>query len=60
VPTWLLTVGSVKQSLSALGVRQSARHQGEQLAFAWRELLEQRRRLERNDARGERRRDPRR
>ena len=38
-------------SLGAFGVRRSARHQYKQLVFAWRELLEQRRRLERIDAR---------
>jgi hypothetical protein len=48
--------GGLRRRL-AISVRRSARHQHEELAFAWRELLEQRRRLERIDARGEGRRD---
>jgi hypothetical protein len=52
VPTWLATSARSPTSLGALSVRQSARHQHEQLVFAGRELLEQRRRLERIDLRG--------
>jgi hypothetical protein len=46
-----------EHSLGAVGVRPSARHQHEPRAFACRELLQRRRRLERIGARGERRRD---